>query len=63
MLNGKNLVLAVYSARRNNANDFFVAHRKIAGDPHRHVALPIKHLSPNILQVLLHIGKTTNRWK
>jgi hypothetical protein len=25
------------------------AHRKIAGDPHRHLALPIKHLSPNIL--------------
>ena len=40
---------------------FFVAHRKIAGGPHRHLALPIKHLSPNILQVLLHIGKTDNR--
>ena len=42
---------------------FFVAHRKIVGGPRRHIALPIKHLSPNILQVLLHIGKTTNRWK
>jgi hypothetical protein len=37
----------------------FLCSSQIQKGPHRHLALPIKHPSPNILQVLLHIGKTT----